>query len=54
MLLFEVREDEIEDPNDIIDEVYIPQQSALSNQSNNRDCSTQGNRGIVGNYLVFL
>ena len=37
MLLFEVNEDEIEDPNDIIDEVYITQQSTMSDQSNYND-----------------
>ena len=36
MLLFEVKEEEIEDSNDI-DEIYIPQQSAMSGQSNCND-----------------
>ena len=33
-LLFEVREDEIEDLSDIRDEKYIPQQSTMTDQSN--------------------
>ena len=37
MLLFEVREDEIEDLSDISNEEYIPQHSAMTDQSNCED-----------------